>query len=104
MYWRRFAVADIPLDDQSEFDAWIRARWAEKDQLLDECFETGRFPTELGGSIVVGTDTPEQTSAAATGYAETQVRLGHWTELGRIFMVLVGTALLCRLPRLFGLF
>ncbi|RAH83917.1 putative acyltransferase [Aspergillus japonicus CBS 114.51] len=104
MHWRRFAVADIPLDSQSEFDAWIRARWAEKDQLLEEWFETGRFPTELGGSIVVGTGTPAQETAAATGYAETHVRLGHWTELGRIFMVLVGTALLCKLPRLFGLF
>ncbi|KAL4890424.1 hypothetical protein BDV59DRAFT_194976 [Aspergillus ambiguus] len=85
MYWRRFAVADIPLDDQKDFDAWLRARWTEKDQLLDEYFETGRFPTELSGTIGTGEVTAEQKSAASAGYAEAHVRLGHWSEIGRIF-------------------
>jgi hypothetical protein len=103
MYWRRFAVADIPLDDQKDFDAWLRARWTEKDQLLDEYFETGRFPTELTGTIETGEVTAEQKAAASAGYAEAHVRLGHWREIGRIFAVLTGVAFLCKVPKLTGL-
>lgn len=104
MHWRRFAVADIPLDDQKEFDAWLRARWTEKDQLLDEFYETGRFPSGLAGSIDTDNVSAEQKSAASAGYVETHVRLSHWIELGRIFMVLAGAGVLCRLfPVVLGL-
>lgn len=103
MYWRRFAVADIPLDDQQEFDAWLRARWAEKDALLEQYFETGRFPSALAGSIEVGNGDATQSDAAKCGYAEAHVRLGHWTEVGRIFRVVFGLAFLCRVPKLTGL-
>ncbi|GMG03257.1 unnamed protein product [Aspergillus oryzae] len=102
MYWRRFAVSDIPLNDQKEFDAWLRARWTEKDQLLDEYFETGRFPSDLAG-FVDNVDVSESLkAAAAAGYVEVFVRLGHWSEIGRIFMVLIGAALLCKVPKLLG--
>ncbi|RDW61901.1 putative RNA polymerase II transcription elongation factor (Ctr9) [Aspergillus mulundensis] len=67
MYWRRFAVANIPLDDQDEFDAWLRARWTEKDELLDQYFETGRFPSALAGSIEVGDGDATQLNAAELG-------------------------------------
>ncbi|KAL4917936.1 hypothetical protein BDW62DRAFT_210858 [Aspergillus aurantiobrunneus] len=89
MYWRRFAVADIPLDDQQEFDVWIRARWTEKDELLEQYFRTGRFPSDLAGSIDVGCGNATQSDAAKSGYVESHVRLGHWTEIGRIFRVLL---------------
>ncbi|KAL4805997.1 protein prenylyltransferase [Aspergillus unguis] len=81
MYWRRFAVADIPLDDQQEFDAWLRARWTEKDELLEQYFQTGRFPSALAGSINVGFGDAKQLKAAESGYAEAHVKLGHWTEI-----------------------
>ncbi|RAL05632.1 putative RNA polymerase II transcription elongation factor (Ctr9) [Aspergillus ibericus CBS 121593] len=104
MHWRRFAVSEIPLDDQQEFDAWLRELWTEKDQLLEEYYETGRFPSELAGSIDVGHGPEERRTAAAAGYAETHVRLGHWAEVGRIFMVLVSAVFLCKLPKLLGSF
>ncbi|KAA8643140.1 lysophospholipid acyltransferase family protein [Aspergillus tanneri] len=97
MHWRRFAMSGIPLEDQKEFDGWLRDRWTEKDQLLEEYFETGKFPSELAGTIDGGEASKAQRSAAANGYAEAHVRLGHWSELGRIFMVLAGVALLCKL-------
>jgi hypothetical protein len=103
MYWRRFAVADIPLDDQKDFDVWLNARWTEKDELLEQYFETGRFPSDLAGSIEVGHGDAAQLNAAESGYAEASVRLAHWTEIGRIFRVLFGLAFLCRVPRLMGL-
>jgi hypothetical protein len=96
-------MSEIPLDDQKEFDTWLRARWTEKDALLDIFFETGRFPTALTGSIDAGDVSDVQREAASKGFVETHVRLHHWTELGQIFMVLASMAFLCRLPKVFGL-
>lgn len=103
MHWRRFAVVDIPLDDQQEFDTWLRARWTEKDELLEQYFESGRFPSALAGSIDVGFGEAAQLNAAENGYAEAHVKLGHWTEVSRIFRVIFGVAFLCQIPRLLGL-
>ena len=97
MHWRRFAVSEIPLDDQKEFEAWLLARWVEKDQLMDQYFETGRFPSELAGSIEAKKATKEQKIAISAGYIESNVRLYHWAELGKIFMVLAGLGFLCRI-------
>ncbi|KAB8232149.1 putative RNA polymerase II transcription elongation factor (Ctr9) [Aspergillus alliaceus] len=97
MYWRRFAVSEIPLDDQKEFDTWLRGQWTEKDRLLDEYFETGRFPSDLSGSIDnANVSEEQQAAAAAAGYVESFVKLGHWSEIGRIFMVLIGAAFIAR--------
>ncbi|PKY05383.1 acyltransferase [Aspergillus campestris IBT 28561] len=99
MYWRRFAVSDIPLEDQAEFDTWLRERWAEKDLLMDQYFETGRFPTELAGTIEAGSGSAKQKAVASDGFVEAHVRLGHWSELARIFMVVTMAACLCKLPK-----
>ncbi|CAL5874095.1 uncharacterized protein PFLUO_LOCUS8382 [Penicillium psychrofluorescens] len=98
MHWRRFAVSDIPLDDQKEFDEWLRDRWTEKDELLNQYFETGRFPSALAGTIEA-TDqcSDEQRVAASAGFVESNVRLHHWSELISIFMVLGSLAFLCRI-------
>ena len=96
MHWRRFAVSEIPLDDQPEFEEWLRARWTEKDQLLDQYWETGRFPSDLAGSINAKNATPEQKVAVDAGYVESYVRLHHWIELGQIFAVLIGLVFLCK--------
>lgn len=100
MHWRRFAVSEIPLEDQAVFDAWLRARWTEKDQLLDQYFETGRFPSDVAGTVSVEDVPEQQKKAAAAGFVEAHVRLGHWFEIGRIFMVLFGLGVLCMV--LFG--
>lgn len=84
------------MDDQKEFEKWLVARWKEKDQLLEECFETGRFPSDLAGSVYTGNVPKMQKIAASEGYAETSVRLGHWTEVIQIFAVLVGAGFLSR--------
>lgn len=88
-------MSDIPLDDQKDFEAWLLARWREKDELLEEFFETGRFPSDLGSSISPK-GTLDQQSEAADGYVETDIRLAHWSEIGQIFAVLAGVALVLR--------
>ncbi|KAL1969048.1 hypothetical protein VTN77DRAFT_882 [Rasamsonia byssochlamydoides] len=95
MYWRRFAVSDIPLDDQKDFEAWLLARWREKDELLEEFFENGRFPSDLASSISPK-GSLDQREEATRGYIETDIRLAHWSEIGQIFAVLTGLALLLR--------
>ena len=44
MYWRRFRVADIPIDDAKAFEKWLLARWKEKDALIEGFMQRGRFP------------------------------------------------------------
>ncbi|KAL6863443.1 hypothetical protein ACO1O0_003697 [Amphichorda felina] len=72
-YWRRFAVADIPLDDAEKFDAWLREVWYEKDALIEQYLTTGRFPAMVG---------------AETDYVETEVKTRRPWEILQVFTVL----------------
>jgi lysocardiolipin and lysophospholipid acyltransferase len=76
MHWRRFAVADIPLGSPQAFEAWLLARWREKDALLDAFQATGHFPSALDDS--------------AQAPIRTRLRLRHWAELWRVFSVWLG--------------
>lgn len=96
MYWRRFAISDIPLEDQKSFESWLLARWAEKDELLETYFDTGRFPSDLEGSVSIDGTTPDRKSAAGQGYIEADIRLGHWIEILQMFVVLGGLAFVLR--------
>lgn len=97
MYWRRFALSDIPLENKEEFEQWLLARWREKDDLLEEFYDTGRFPTSLASSINVEGGSEDQKQEAANGYIETTIRLGHWTEIGQLFIVVTAVGMLLRL-------
>lgn len=97
MYWRRWALADIPLDDQKAFEGWLLDRWKEKDALLDQFIETGRFPTSLGSSIDTHDIPVKQKDEATRGYIETEIRLGHWIEIAQIFAVLLLLGFMFRL-------
>lgn len=46
MYWRRFAVKDIPINDAAAFEKWMLKVWAEKDELLEHYITTGAFPED----------------------------------------------------------
>ncbi|KAK8097065.1 acyltransferase [Apiospora kogelbergensis] len=70
LYWRRFALADMPLHDQAAFDVWLRERWYEKDALLEQYVTTGRFPAN---------------GAGVKGHIETEVRTQYWWEFLKIF-------------------
>lgn len=81
-HWRRFRVDEIPLEDQAKFDLWLRARWYEKDALMETYLSTGRFPPLENGT--------------ATGYIETEVRTKHWFEFTQIFVVVGALGLILR--------
>ncbi|KAL8828030.1 MAG: hypothetical protein Q9191_002823 [Dirinaria sp. TL-2023a] len=80
MYWRRFAIASIPLDDISAFDLWLRARWAEKDTLMEHYMSTGRFPADVGID-----QTPSGEIRRGAGHIETQVKPHKWYEILQVF-------------------
>lgn len=50
-HWRRFRIADIPLDNQEEFEVWLRNEWYKKDELMEAYLNDGRFP-EIGRAHV----------------------------------------------------
>lgn len=97
MYWRRFAMASIPLEDPEKFDTWVRERWFEKEQLLEQYVQNGSFPAHEGHNYEI--DAEENGGAGSkvvhgAGFIETEVRLAHWYEVGHIFLVLAAWALI----------
>lgn len=80
MYWRRFALSSIPIDDPVAFEMWLRARWMEKDGLIEAYYRHGRFPADRGahktrdGNIVRG-----------AGHIETEIKSRYWYEFLQIF-------------------
>ena len=88
MYWRRFAVSSIPVDDPQAFELWLKNVWLEKENLLEYFSKNGRFPADDGRD-------PEGGSSASkgAGFIETEVRLTHWWEIGQIFVIMAAFAL-----------
>jgi hypothetical protein len=92
MYWRRFAVKDIPLDDDGKFELWLRERWYEKDAFMEQYLTTGRFPGSL--AAINGAETKGNVKEV---FIETEVKLAHWWEVGNIFVVLAAFGLVFNL-------
>ena len=89
MHWRRFKISAIPLHDIKQFDIWLRARWAEKDTLMERYMRTGRFPADTGfdnqgegGQIREG-----------AGHIETQVKPNKWYEILQVFAPIASIAI-----------
>ncbi|KAI4159645.1 MAG: hypothetical protein LQ342_006412 [Letrouitia transgressa] len=80
MYWRRFDVSSIPVDNDKAFDNWLRARWIEKDQLLQYYQKTGHFPADKGVSKLT-----DGRIVRGAGYIETEIKPNRWYEYLQIF-------------------
>ena len=81
MYWRRFSIASIPIDDSKAFELWLRARWIEKDYLIENWFRTGSFPADKG--VDIG---PNGKTRRGAGHVETVIKAMHWYEFLQAFM------------------
>lgn len=93
MYWRRFAMSSIPIHDAKAFEAWVMDRWKEKEKILEQYQQMGRFPADVLSQ-----------SGAEDGYIETEVKLKNWYEIGQIFVVLACVGLFaCIVVKLLGL-
>ncbi|MCJ1358928.1 MAG: hypothetical protein MMC33_008928 [Icmadophila ericetorum] len=80
MYWRRFHVSTIPLDDPQAFDLWLRTRWTEKDALIEHYYRHGLFPADTGVDKA-----PDGTTRRGAGHIETEVKALRWYEFLQIF-------------------
>ncbi len=97
MYWRRFATSSIPIDDPKQFEQWLNQRWREKDALLEQYVENGRFPADDGHDSEGEPATSGHSGskmAKGAGFIETEVKLAHWYEIGQIFVVLAAFGLI----------
>jgi len=95
MYWRRFSISELPLDDHAQFDAWVQKIWREKDDLMEQYLATGRFPAmeTLKDNGKDGEGRPLMGDGTSGGYIETTVKTKHWWEWMKIFVVLAGWGL-----------
>jgi lysocardiolipin and lysophospholipid acyltransferase len=93
MYWRRLAIADMPLDDHDKFDIWLRERWYEKDALYEYFLTHGQFPavTPVTNGLTNGDGKGREE------FIETEVKLADIWEVGNIFMVLAAAATVANL-------
>jgi len=46
MYFRRFKISTIPLNNDKSFEVWLRNRWREKDYLLEHFSRFNCFPED----------------------------------------------------------
>ena len=79
-------MSSIPLSDAKEFEHWLLDRWREKDDLLEQWYETGRFPADAGSAAA-------DEGISKAGFIETEMTLNSWLEIGQIFVVLAAAAL-----------
>ncbi|KAK5099614.1 hypothetical protein LTR70_002305 [Exophiala xenobiotica] len=80
MYWRRFAVKDIPLHSEKAFELWLLARWREKDLLIENYLIHGRFPGDTGVS-----KTASGAVKRGAGHLNVEIKSSHWYEFLQIF-------------------
>ena len=80
MYWRRFRIRNIPLDDPKKFELWLRQRWIEKDKFIEDYLHTGRFPADKGSSK----DSKGQNITGA-GHIEAEIKPKYWYEFLQVF-------------------
>ena len=80
MYWRRFRVSSIPLDDPKTFELWLRSRWMEKDKFIEDYLRTGRFPADQGTS-----KNSKGETIRGAGHIEAEIKPKYWYEFLQVF-------------------
>ena len=83
LFWRRFKISDIPIDNDEAFGRWLTNRWREKDYLLEYYFKFGQFPADdaiKALAAVEGKREPNHAKAIST-----EVKGGGWDEFLSIF-------------------
>lgn len=80
MYWRRFRVSSIPLENPKTFELWLRSRWIEKDKFVEDYLRTGRFPADRGTS-----KNSKGETIRGAGHIEAEIKPKYWYEFLQVF-------------------
>lgn len=83
MYFRRFKISDIPVDNDDAFERWLINRWREKDYILEYFNKYNAFPTEDAGKALAAAEGKRKPSHAKM--IGTEVQGGGWDEFLSIF-------------------
>ncbi|KAF2863047.1 acyltransferase-domain-containing protein [Piedraia hortae CBS 480.64] len=83
MYWRRFRISEIPVDNNEAFGRWLNNRWREKDYLLEYYYKFNHFPAENPTQALAATEGKRKPNHAK--WITTDVRGGGWDEFLSIF-------------------
>lgn len=83
MFWRRFRISDIPIDDDQAFSRWLNNRWREKDYILEYYYKFSQFPADDAIKALAAAEGKRQPNHAKV--ISTEVRGGGWDEFLSIF-------------------
>ena len=79
-------MSSIPMDDPKAFEAWLLERWREKDDILEQFMQSGRFPPNGRGTTFTKDETDQPP------YFETKVQLASIGEYLWNFVPMIGLA------------
>lgn len=92
MYWRRYRVADLPLNDNAAMFDWLMARWREKDDLMEAFMRDGKFPGDTAAVDIEGGPQDE----FKTPYISSQVENRQPFEVLQLLVPVVTLTLIAR--------
>jgi 1-acyl-sn-glycerol-3-phosphate acyltransferase len=83
MYWRRFRISDIPIDNDDAFGRWLVNRWREKDYILEYYYKFNHFPANEPLAALAAAEGKREPNHAK--WISTEVKGGGWDEFLSIF-------------------
>ncbi|KAK3674467.1 hypothetical protein LTR78_005553 [Recurvomyces mirabilis] len=83
MFWRRYKISEIPLDNDAAFGRWLNNRWREKDYILEYFYKFGHFPANDPVSALEAVAGKKEPNHAK--FISTEVKGGGWDEFLSIF-------------------
>jgi hypothetical protein len=107
MYWRRYKISEIPIDNDEAFGRWLKNRWTEKDYLLEHFYRHGSFPAgcpikamqaeaaaakELTNNGEQKNQVIVKPATKTAKFITTEVKAGGWEEFLAIFAPITAAA------------
>jgi 1-acyl-sn-glycerol-3-phosphate acyltransferase len=83
MFWRRFKISDIPVDNDEAFGRWLNNRWREKDYILEYFYKFNQFPADDAVKALAAAEGKRKPNHAKM--IGTEVKAGGWDEFLSIF-------------------
>lgn len=83
MYWRRFRISEIPIDNDEAFSRWLTNRWREKDYILEHFYKHNTFPADSPAKAMEDINNKKEPKNAKM--ISTEVKAGGWDEFLSIF-------------------